>query len=275
MSELFGKEATSHMMSRNVMKEDFGWEIPVESVPIPSRGIIYSPDTVMYKKDMVKIKAMTAREEDILASQAYIKEGTVIDNLMKSCIMEQGFDSEQLILGDRNALLVAIRITGYGSDYNLNVRCNNCSEYNDIVVDLGSLEIKRLSIKPVAEGNNLFEFTLPVTKKKVQFKFSTAVDEKDKRHKKESFKKHSLGPISGDVTTALEYAIMTVDTVTDKNKIKHFVMNMPALDAKRLRDFMRKNEPGMKMESEFNCKHCAFHNEFAIPITTEFFWPTT
>ena len=108
MSELFGKEASSHMMKNNIMKDDFGWEVPVESVPLPSRGVIYSPDSTVYNTETVQIKAMTALEEDILMSQPLIKNGTVITELIKSCVIDKSIDVDSLTLGDRNALMISI-----------------------------------------------------------------------------------------------------------------------------------------------------------------------
>ena len=274
MSNLMGG-ASQHTMKQNVMKEEFGWEIPVELVPIPSNGLVYNPDSVLYKKESVKIKAMTAREEDILSSGALIKEGTAIDYLIKSCIVEEGIDPFNLVLGDKNALMVSIRITGYGTDYHIKPNCENCGKMNDIHFDLSGLEIKRLSIKPVENGKNEFEFTLPVTKKVVKFKFLTSNDERE-RDKKQKFFKNKIGAsVENNVTSFLESAIISIQGITDRNKINHFIKNMPAYDSKSLRSFIRDNEPGIDMSHEFMCQHCQHVNKANLAITPEFFWPRT
>ena len=113
---------------------------------------------------------MTAKEEDILSSQAYIKEGVVIKKLIESCITDKSFDVDDLITGDRNALMVSIRITGYGSDYNITHTCKKCSHNQPVTVNLTELPIKRLQHEPVVAGRNIFSFELPVTKKIVHFK---------------------------------------------------------------------------------------------------------
>ena len=231
--------AANHVGKVNVMKEDFGWDIPVESVPIPSKGVIYDPESSLYKKESVKIKAMTAREEDILSSAALIKEGTVLDHLVKSCLMEN-IDASQLITGDRNALMIAIRITGYGPEYPVTGYCNKCRHQNSINVDLTSIPIKRLKIEPAEPGRNLFKYILPVTKKTVYFKFPTLADERDKTIKDKNLKQHIQSLIESNVTGNLELSIQQIDDVTDKNKIKHFIMNMPAFDSRSLRKFMKK-----------------------------------
>ena len=163
----------------NVMKDDFGFEIPVESVPLPSRGIIYPDDGIIHGCDTIDIKPMTAREEDILTSRAYIKSGTVLTKLLESCIIDKRIKPDTLISGDRNALLVSLRITGYGADYDVEVDCPECGTKSKQSFDLADLQIKRLEVEPVERGQNLFEVKLPVTKKNICVKFLTGSDERD------------------------------------------------------------------------------------------------
>jgi len=275
MSELFGKDMSGHVMKSNVMKEDFGWEIPFETVPIPSRGIIYNPETDLYCLETVQIKSMTAKEEDILASRALLKEGSVVTNLIKSCVVNGNFDPASMIAGDRNALMVSIRITGYGPEYPYTSNCTNCGSNSEQTADLSLLPIKRLEIEPIERGKNEFEFSLPVTKKKVTFKFLTDKDDKDREAANKFIKNHLETKVENSITSFLEYSIQSIEGVRDRNKIKHFVMNMPAYDSKALRKFIRSKEPGMDMSHSFTCKSCGHKNEINLPITSEFFWPNT
>tara|TARA_A100001011_G_scaffold397259_2_gene497692 strand:+ start:2123 stop:2950 length:828 start_codon:yes stop_codon:yes gene_type:complete len=275
MSEFLNEEAKQHLMKSNILKDDFGWEVPIESVPLPSRGEIYTPDSALYNRETVNIKAMTANEEDILASPALLKDGTAIMHLLRSCIVEKNIDVEDMIAGDRNALMVSIRITGYGSRYEVKSTCEECGASNDVTIDLSSLEIKRLKIKPTEPGKNEFSFVLPVTKKNVIFKFLTPKDEKDRKAKREFMKKHTAGLIDKSVTSFLEACIVSIDGITDKNKIKHFILYMPALDSKSLRDFMSNNEPGIDMTNKYVCSNCGHENNINLPINSNFFWPRT
>lgn len=258
----------------NVMKDDFGWEVPVESVPLPSKGVIYNPDSLLYNTETLQIKAMTAKEEDILTSQAFIKENTVVEKLIQSCLIEKSIDVNELITGDRNALMVSIRITGYGSDYKVTHMCENCSSTNTIDVDLSQLSIRRLSEKPVQEGLNLFEFKLPVTGKVVQYKFLNGHNQKEIAVIEKRLKNSGIIQ-NNNVTSFLENTIVSIDGVTDKNKIKHFINNMPALDSRKLRTHIKKAEPGIDMTWKYSCKNCGHGNDMQLPITSEFFWPST
>ena len=274
MSELFG-DNDAHLSKKNIMKEDFGWEIPVESVPLPSKGIIYSPDTTLYNRETVPIRAMTAHDEDILSSQAFIKEGTSIDNLIKSCVTDKTFNTENLIIGDRNALMISIRITGYGPEYKVAHSCMNCGTRNSLTANLGDLKINRLELDPVKKGENAFIFELPVTKKKVVFKFLTMKDDRNRSTENRNRKQAINSKIDANVTSFLNYSILSIDGITDRNKIHHFIKYMPAMDSKELRKYIRENEPGMDMSSSYKCESCDYSNDYKIPVTTEFFWPST
>lgn len=259
--------------TKNVMLEDFDWVVPHEVVPLPSMGEIYSPDSKLYKTTQVQIKAMTAKEEDLLTSPALLKQGKAITEVIKSCLMTPGIDIDDMLIGDRNALMISIRITGYGSIYPVNVKCNACGHSNKLDVDLSSLPLKFLEIKPVSPGENLFEYTLPVTKKKVCFKFLNAHDEKERKQTLENMQKHFGKDYEPTVTMLLESLIVSIDGITDKNKIKHFVMNMPAYDSRSLRNYIKQSEPGVDMNTELTCENCSTKSEVAVPVNASFFWP--
>lgn len=256
----------------NVAKDDFGLEIPAESVPLPSLGLIYPPDSPLHGQETLQIRPMTAREEDILTSRAYIKDGSVITKLIDSCLVDKRIKSQDLISGDRTALMVALRITGYGAEYNVDVTCPNCDATNTAEFDLSQLPIKRLEVEPVEIGQNLFEVVLPVTKKSVKVKFLTGHDEKEmliisERKKKKGMNTDTL------ITDRLHRVIQSVDDITDKNKISFFVKNMPVRDSLALRKFLDNAEPSVVMKSHLRCNSCFEESEVDLPIGASFFWP--
>lgn len=265
----------SNIPTSNVMKDEFGWEVPVENVPLPSRGLIYDPDTVLYNTETINIKAMTAKEEDILTSQAYIKQGVVIERLIESCVTDKSISVDNLITGDKNALMIAIRITGYGTDYPVEHKCRNCGTFNKVNIDLSALPIKRLKHDPLELGKNLFSFTLPVTKKVVNFKIPTGLDEKEQELKEKRYKQLGINKPDASVTDFLEKIIVSIDGITDRNKITHFIKSMPAQDSRKLRLYVAENEPGIDMSWNYECSNCQHENDINVPVTPEFFWPST
>ena len=258
----------------NVMKDDFGFEIPQESVPLPSRGAIYPLDGPLHGQETIDIKPMTAREEDILTSRAYIKSGTVLTKLLKSCITNKTINPDDLISGDRNALLVSLRITGYGADYDVEVDCPECGTKSKQTFDLSQLQIKRLDVQPVVAGDNLFEVQLPVTKKAVRVKFLTGHDERDMMVTNERKKKSGM-KVETAVTDRLSRSIVSVDGITDRNKLAFFIKSLPARDSLALRRFLDKHEPGIIMKSWMSCPHCHEQSEVGLPMGASFFWPDT
>jgi hypothetical protein len=255
------------------VKADFGLDVPHELVPLPSSGKVYPQASSFYGVDAVEIRAMTAREEDILTSQALLKKGTVITELIKSCLVDRSMNVLDLLSGDRNALMVAIRVTGYGPEYAVELECPECSVKSPHDFDLASLPIKRLEIDPSIPGQNLFDFLLPFSKKVVKFKFMTGRDEEEIMQMGQKQKKLGLSTES-NVTTNLLYSIVSIDGVEDRAKIANFVKAMPARDSLALRNYMKDNEPGIIMKQDSTCNACGHTEEVSMPLGVSFLWPS-
>jgi len=261
------------MSASDKVKADFNLDIPVEVVPLPSCGKTYPVDHPLHGQETVEIKAMTAREEDILTSKALLKKGTVITELIRSCLNDKRVSPNDMLIGDRNALMVAIRITGYGAEYDAEIECNECGTKAPQQFNLAALPLQRLEIEPVRPGENLFEFKLPYTKKLVHFRFLLGRDEEEISATAEKQKK--LGMASdASVTTNLLYSIVSIDGVEDRAKIAGFVRMMPARDSLALRNYMRDNEPGIRMKQETACPACGHSEEVGMPIGVSFLWPS-
>ncbi len=259
---------------QNIVKDVFGLETAVESVPLPSRGVIYSPESPLYGQETLQIRAMTARDEDILMSRAYIKNGTVIQELIKSCLINKSIDVDEMIAGDRNALMIALRITGYGAEYEVECDCPKCNKSSVQNFNLSELGIKRLAIDPIVEGSNLFEIQLPISKKNIRIKFANGYDEKELSTIQDRKKKMGIQQDTA-ITDRLQSAIVSVQGITDKTKIGMFIKEMPARDSLALRKFLDNNEPGIDMSVNMQCKHCFEESEVKLPIGISFFWPNT
>ena len=268
------KHLDQQLPQSNISQDYFGWTVPVEQIPLPTAGILYPKENPLHNKATLQIKAMTAQEEDIIMSRALLKEGTIIFHLIKSCLIDKSIDPNDLLLGDRNSLLVAIRITGYGSKYNANIVCPSCAVMNYQAFELSDLEIKRLSINPMSVGKNEFEFKLPVSKKNVTFKFETVASNHESTITQE--RKRKLMPdmkLEGIITSMLENQILSIDGVYDRNKILGFIQSMPAGDSKSLRKFINSNEPGIDMHVNMTCQSCSVESKIGLPLGAAFFWP--
>ena len=264
---------TPMMSAADKVKAEFGLEIPHELVPLPSSGKVYPPGTSLHGVDAIEIRPMTAREEDILTSRALLKKGTVISELIKSCVVDRSVNPNDLLGGDRNALMVAIRITGYGPEYKSEVECGECGVKTGHDFNLGELPIRRLELEPAVPGANLFEFQLPYSKKNVKFRFLTGRDEEEIMLLSEKQKKLGLSNDSS-VTTNLMHAIVAIDGIEDRMKITNFIKHMPARDSLALRNYIRDNEPGVIMKQDTTCPSCGNTAEVNMPLGVNFLWPS-
>lgn len=250
---------------------DEGYSPPVSTVALPSRGLTYPPESPLYRCEALDIRAVTAKEEDILSSPSLIKKGLVLTALMRACITNRLVDPEQMLVGDRNAVLVSIRVSAYGPGYSCNVMCPECGEETQHEFNLGLLSLKSLDIEPVAgPGTSEFEWTLPISKRKVRFKLMDAAMAAKLDRDLEATRKK--GQDRG-VTMRLMSQVTAIEGVEAKN-LPRAIGDMAAGDSRALRLYMDRMMPGVDMEQEFECPACGKVNEVDIPIGTEFFWPS-
>jgi hypothetical protein len=245
-----------------------------EVVSLPSQGKVYPANNPL-SSGQIEMKYMTAREEDILTSANLIRQGIVLDKLMQSMIVSP-INYNDLIIGDKNAIMIAARVLGYGKDYEIDVACPNCLKKNSIVVDLTKLPEKNIAESAKQVSTNLFEFTLPQSKRVVTFKLLTHGDEKAIQAELDSLKKSAKkDTIDKELSTRLRHAIQSVDGESERKYIADFVENqLLAMDSKALRKYIKETAPDQKFEIEFVCEHCDHVEEaLAFSIGTTFFWP--
>ena len=242
-------------MSENKLK------IPTEIVELPSQGLIY-PESSPLSSGTIEMKYMTAREEDILTNQNYISKGTVLDELVKSLIISD-VDYEDLIIGDKNAVLVAARILGYGKDYKFTF---GGEEYN---IDLTTIEDKPLNTSLFKKGINEFKFTIPSSGDNITFKLLTGKDEKKINAELEGLKKINKNA-SAELSTRLKYIITSINGNQDQKDIREFVDNyFLARDSRALREYIKEVQPDVDLTFFPE----GSNEKVSIPIGLNFFWP--
>ena len=245
-------------------KQEF--KFPTETIELPSGGKIY-PKNSPLSSGKIELKYMTAKEEDILTSQNLIKKGVVIDKLLDSLISDKDIVSSDLLIGDKNAIMVAARILAYGGDYIVEVTNPNTGETQKQTFDLTSCEFKELP-DDVDYSNNEFELELPITKIKITFKLLTGKDEGNITNELKSLQK--IGQ-NAEVTTRLRRVITSVNGETDKTVISNFVDSMLSKESLFLRDEIARINPDINLTQEVDFG--GESTEMDIPMTVEFFWP--
>jgi len=240
-------------------------KFPSEVIDLPSGGKLY-PKEHPCSDGKIEIKYMTAREEDILTSQNLIKKGVVIDKLLDSLILTQGVSQEDLILGDKNAVMVAARILAYGPEY----VCDIPNPEGGTVTKTFNLADCPFKTLPKDIKENKFEVNLPISKKKVTFKLLTGKDETIINEELKSSKK--LGSeVSPELTTRLRHTITSVDGDESQAIINNFVTNLLARDSMFLRKQIKNITPDIELAQEIEIGGETV--KVNIPMTVGFFWP--
>jgi len=244
-------------------------KLPTEIVTLPSKGLLYPKESPLSKGE-IEMKYMSAREEDILTNSNFIKNGTVIDKLLQSLIVTP-INYDDLLIGDKNAILIAARILGYGAEYAFKYT-NERGQELDAKVDLSTLEEKSIDESLFKAGTNEFTFTLPKSGNTVTFKLLTHGDEKKIEAEIKGLKKINPNG-SFDVTTRLKYMITSINGDREQKAIRDFVDNyMLAPDARALREYYAKVQPDIDLK--FTPEDESYTGEgIAIPISLNFFWP--
>jgi len=240
-------------------------KFPSEMIDLPSEGKLY-PKGHPLKEGKVEVKYMTAKEEDILTSQNLIKKGVVIDRLLDSLILTSGVKTDDMILGDKNAIMVAARILAYGPEYECQVTNPNNGETINHTFNLADCPFKKL---PKGISENLFEITLPISKKKIKFSLLTGKEERLIETDLKASKK--LGSVSPELTTRLRYIIKEVDGDNSQSVINDIAQNMLSRDSMFLREQIKKNSPDIELSQEIEIGGETV--KVNIPMTVGFFWP--
>tara|TARA_B100000579_G_scaffold421809_1_gene423064 strand:- start:1895 stop:2698 length:804 start_codon:yes stop_codon:yes gene_type:complete len=240
-----------------------------ETVDLPSGGKTYPEDSPL-AKGVVEVKYMTTKEEDILTSQNLIKQGTVIDKLLESLIVTPGVKVNDLLMGDKNGLLVASRVLAYGAEYTVNAQHPNTGETIEHTFNLTDCPYKDLP-EDVDYTENEFEYKLPIGKNVIKFKIATGDDE-DRINKTTKALQKKLGRESG-ISARLKEIILSVDGDNNKLGINNFVDNMLARDALAFRREIQRITPDIIMEQDIEWEGDTI--SVVIPMDIEFFWPKT
>ena len=247
-------------------------KFPTEEVELPSKGLLY-PEGHPLKSGKIEMKYMTAREEDILTNQNYIAKGIVLDKLLQSLIITD-VKLKDLLIGDKNAIMVAARVLGYGKDYPVQFEHPDTDGLEEVVVDLTTLKDKEMDFSKLPKGVNEFEMTLPASKRVITYKLLNQKDERMIDADVISMKK--INPdIDADITTRLKKAILSVDGDSGKQVVNSFVDNeFLSRDSFYFRTEFAKMTPDVDMTSDVKFSDGS-ERRVVVPMTPGFFWPSS
>ena len=248
---------------------------PTEMVDLPSKGNLYPEGHAMYGREQLEVRFMTAKEEDILLNENYVKNGIVLDRLVQSLLVDEAVKSADLLIGDKNAIIIAARISAYGNEYETRVKCPACAEENKYKFDLFDSQTYHGedydSEEIVAQPDGSFLLTLPLGKLPCKIRPLDGVEE---RKFAQDLRKKKKTKINSQLRSRqLKAVVVSVNDTTDARYIDTFCENVPARDASYIRSSLKKVTPTIDLEQEYSCSECGHEGTLEVPFNTEFFWP--
>ena len=242
-------------LMQETSNEGFSFVVPTEFVELPSKGLLYTQNHPLHGQDSIEIKQMTAKEEDLLTSKTLLKKGIAIDRLVQSLLVDKRIKVDSLFVGDKNAIIIAIRKSGYGAEYSTKITCPNCGAVQKRTFNLNEFntysgqDIDKLDIINNADGT--FTTELPKTKLSITFRLLTGHHEKTL--------------VSG----------MKLDRQQKHHEraVTRQLKNIPSMDSRHLRLCYKLAAPDVELTQQFICEECDFDQDLEVPLTADFFWP--
>jgi hypothetical protein len=251
---------------------------PTEFVELPSGGRFYETGHPLKGQQVIEVRHMTAKEEDILTSQSLLKKGVALDRFLQSLIVDKRIRTDDLLVGDKNAVLVNARVNGYGAEYTTNVTCPNCQantryqfDLNEHMVQSGEEYLNELENIQIHGDRGTVTITLPTTGWAFECRPMTGKDEKALTKAVEARRKRKLSEemLSQQITMFT----VSISGVTDRGQIGQAIQSLPARDSRHLRQTYQKLMPNLDLTQVFECGECGHVGEMEVPFTTDFFWP--
>tara|TARA_Y100001970_G_C14104075_1_gene787095 strand:- start:229 stop:1092 length:864 start_codon:yes stop_codon:yes gene_type:complete len=248
---------------------------PTDYVELPSKGKGYPPDHPLCNKETVEIKYMTAKEEDILTSRTLVKKGLALEKFLESIILDKTIKTSSLLTGDRNAIIIAARMSGFGEIYETLATCPSCGEKSQQNFDLKSPKVWHGKIPDIgdvqATEKGTYLVTVPVSKFRVELRLMTGQNEANVMKATTDAKKRGFAEVN--MTEQYKQMIASVEGHSERRVINHFIANAPARDTRFLKTIYMSINPDVKIVKDFVCPHCNHEQELEVSFGTDFFWP--
>jgi len=275
-SDRFGAQPdASPPQQENTKPNPLHFVAPTEFVELPSGGLGYPEGHPLCGKDTIEIRYMTAKDEDILSSRTLLKKGIAIERLLDNIVVDKSIKPSELLVGDRNAVLIATRISGYGADYETQIGCPACGTKSAFSFDLNDQKIKQselneaLSLEKSENGN--FKTVMPFSKFTIEFKLLKGTDENYLTRLADSKSKNRMP--DSMLTDQYKMMIVSIEGHTDRQVINRYVDSMPTVDSRHLRACYKTAAPDVKIIQTFVCPSCSHEEGMEVPFGADFFWP--
>ena len=254
----------------------FSFVVPTEFVELPSQGKFYPEGHPLRGEDSIEVRQMTAKEEDILTSRTLLKKGVALDRVLSNVIVDKRITTDNLLVGDRNAIIIAARVSGYGNVYDTSVACPSCHAVQKYKFDLNHAHVYHGQFEEGLEITNnqdgTFTTQLPKTKLNVTFCLLTGKSEKSFLAGVEADRK-DRNQHERAVTRHLRSTLVSVNGNSTPEAINYTIENIPSMDARHVRLAYKQAAPDIDLTQHFACESCDHEEQMEVPLTADFFWP--
>jgi hypothetical protein len=249
----------------------FNFVVPTEFIDLPSQGRFYPEGHPLHNQDTIELKHMTAKEEDMLTSKTLLKKGVALERVIDSLIIDRRIKAKSLLVGDRNAVIIGMRLHAYGPEYKTTVTCPACRTKGEYAFDISQGNVYHGEEQEGVEsnGDGTFTTTLPVFKLSVVFRMLNGYDEDVMSNRRKS----GSESYETNVSSILRKMIVSVEGHTDPRAINKLVDNITSKDSRHLRNTYKKVAPNMDLTQYFECGNCGHSGDLEVPLNPEFFWP--
>jgi len=254
--------------------ETFSFVTPTEFIDLPSKGQFYDSRHPLHDEEVVEIRHMTAKEEDILTSESLLRRGLAVDRMLQSIMVNKEIKIGDLLIGDKNALIVAARITGFGPHYDTMVGCPACGQTVTTSFNLSELDLVDHSDLPdnvTLNEDGTFAAQLESVDFTVHLRLLTGSDEKRFSTKKTKRKKLKLP--DSTITDQLKLIVVGVEDSRDQTIVDSFVDAVPTRASREIRSAYESVMPNVDLNQDFTCPECHHDGRIGVPLTADFFWP--
>jgi hypothetical protein len=248
---------------------------PTEFVELPSGGSGYPEGHALCDKDVIEIRFMTAKDEDILTSQTLLKKGLALERFLQNILVDKSIKTEDLLVGDRNAIIIAARASGYGEVYETQVSCPSCGAKQQESFDISKPEISESnwdeSVNIIKTDAGTFIARTPMTNFDIELRLLTGRDEIKLTALTTNKRKKKLD--ESVMTDQFRQMIVSISGYDDRSIINKYIDSMPAQDSRFLRNAYKLISPNIRIKKDFSCDSCGHVQELEVPFGADFFWP--
>jgi hypothetical protein len=274
-----GLEQKQPQQSEALQASGLQFVTPTEIVDLPSKGVFYPEGHPLHNKDAIEIKYMTAKDEDTLTNVSLLKKGVALEKVLQDIVVDKTINMDSLLVGDKNAVIVAARKSAYGADYQTKVTCPSCGKVQGYEFDLNNCNVKESATDEELEQHgirrtedNTFVVQLPVVNVPVELKLLTSKDENfiASKVRESQLAKKELESV---LSLQLRLMIKSINNISDPKVLNEVVTMLPAKDSKTIKQSYIKIAPNMDLSHDFECRSCSYETRLEVPFTSDFFWP--